>query len=56
MTDPRLIRLRVELYTAAQTLKGDAQREFTDLIREIAMVLELLPLSDAPTPEEARPL
>ncbi len=45
MTDPRIIRLRVELYTATQTLKGDDLREFTNLIREIAATpdLELTP-------------
>lgn len=41
MTDPRLIRLRVELYTAAQTLKGDHLKAFTDLIREVAYSLDL---------------
>ena len=41
MTDPRILRLRVELYTAAQTLKGDDLKAFTDLIREIAFALEL---------------
>lgn len=46
MTDPRILRLRVELYTAAQQLKGDDMREFTHLIREIAMVLRL-ELTDA---------
>lgn len=41
MTDPRILRLRIELYTAAQTLNGDDLKEFTDLIREIAMLLGL---------------
>jgi hypothetical protein len=41
MTDPRLIRLRVELYAAAQTLKGEDLAYFTDLIREIAVALGL---------------
>lgn len=41
MTDPRLIRLRVELYAAAQTLKGDDLAYFVDLIRGIAVALDL---------------
>jgi len=35
MPDPRLIRLRLELYTAAQTLKGDDAKYFWTLIDEI---------------------
>ena len=41
MTDPRIIRLRVELHTAAQQLKGDDLKAFTDLIREVAAMLDL---------------
>lgn len=41
MTDPRIIRLRIELYAAAQTLKGDDLKAFTDLVREIAYTLDL---------------
>lgn len=41
MPDLRIIRLRVELYAAAQLLKGDDLLEFTDLIREIAAQLNL---------------
>jgi hypothetical protein len=41
MTDPRILRLRVELYHAAQLLKGDDLREFTDLIREIAAMINI---------------
>lgn len=43
-TAAALVRLRVELYGAAQMLKGDDMAEFTTLIQEIATVLELLPL------------
>lgn len=43
-TAAALVRLRVELYSAAQMLKGDDLATFTELIREIATVLELLPL------------
>lgn len=46
-----LVRLRLELYGAVQMLKGDDMAEFTQLIREIATVLEILPLM----PMEARP-
>lgn len=42
-----LVRLRVELYCAARLLKGDALAHFTELIKEIAMVLELLPVSSS---------
>lgn len=41
MSDPRLIRMRVELYAAAQMLKGEDLAEFTKLIREIAEFLEI---------------
>lgn len=40
MTDPRLIRLRVELFTAAQTLKGEDLAEFKKLIREITEIFD----------------
>lgn len=53
MTDPRILRLRVELYTAAQTLKGDDLAAFTELIKEIAQLLELVPL--LPAAEQGRP-
>lgn len=39
-----LIRLRVELYGAAQILKGDHLVEFKQLIREIAQVLGIGPI------------
>ena len=35
MIDQRILRLRLELYTAAQTLKGDDAKEFWALIAEI---------------------
>jgi len=35
-----LLRVRAELYTAAQTLNGDELQQFHDLIREIHDVLE----------------
>ena len=39
--DIALMKLRVELYGAAQMLKGDALDEFKQLVREIAIVLDL---------------
>lgn len=36
--DPRLIRLRVELFSAAQTLRGDDLREFWTLIDEVSAI------------------
>lgn len=33
--DPRLLRLRAELYAAAQTLHGEDAKEFWRLIEEI---------------------
>lgn len=33
--DPRLIRLRMELFTAAQTLKGEDAKEFWQLINDV---------------------
>jgi len=44
-----LVRARAELYSAAQILKGEDLAEFTALIKEIAMVLDLIPLA-APVP------
>jgi hypothetical protein len=41
MDDPRLTRLRIELYTAAQTLKGEDAKEFWKLIDEILMLAPL---------------
>lgn len=38
--DQRLYRLRVELYTAAQTLKGDDLAYFTELIDEVAELVD----------------
>lgn len=38
MTDPRLIHLRMELYAAAQTLKGEDLEEFWKLIDEIVSI------------------
>ena len=35
--DPRLMRLRVELFTALQTLKGEDLEYFKDLVRDIAL-------------------
>ena len=35
MSDPRLLRLRMELYAAAQTLRGEDANDFWDLITEI---------------------
>ena len=40
-----LMRLRVELYGAAQLLKGEELADFTTLISEIAMVLNVEPRS-----------
>jgi hypothetical protein len=39
--DPRLLRLRVELYTAAQICKGEDLEYFKDLVREVHQVLDL---------------
>lgn len=39
MGDPRLVLLRVELYTAAQILKGEDLAEFQQLIGEIHDIL-----------------
>lgn len=39
--DHALVRLRVELYTAAQLLKGSQLEEFKQLIREMTQVLDL---------------
>lgn len=39
--DVALMKLRIELYGAAQLLKGDALEELKKLIREIYMVLDL---------------
>ena len=36
--DPRLLRLRVELYTAAQVLKGEDAAAFWQLIDEIQQI------------------
>ena len=38
MTDQRLFRLRIELYTAAQTLTGEDADYFWQLINEIALL------------------
>lgn len=38
--DPRLLRLRVELYTAAQTLKGDNLVYLSELMHELSVVLD----------------
>jgi len=51
--DHRLMRLRVELYTAAQALKGDDLKSFTDLIREIAMVLDIVRIPQAALSKES---
>ena len=40
--DPRLLRLRVELYTAAQMLEGEDLREFAALIREVVGFLRFV--------------
>lgn len=46
--EQKIALLRVQLYMAAQILKGDNLVAFTDLIREIAMLLDIVPLG-APT-------
>lgn len=43
-----LMRFRVELYAAAQLFKGDDLKEFTALIREIAAVLNVVPIGEFP--------
>ena len=47
--DPRLFRLRIELYTAAQSLEGEDAEAFWALIREIAE----MELVTRPRPSEA---
>lgn len=42
MSDPRLLRLRVELFTAAQMLKGEDLLEFWTLIDELNDMREAL--------------
>ena len=44
--DPRLFRLRIELYTAAQTLKGADADYFWRLIEEIQSIGAALGRSD----------
>ncbi len=39
--DPRLLRLRVELFTALQTLKGEDLKYFNELVRDIGQCVEL---------------
>ena len=45
--DPRLFRLRIELYTAAQSLRGEDAEAFWTLIREGAAI------ESAPRPRPA---
>ncbi len=47
MTDPRLFRLRVELYTAAQMLKGEDATYFWKLISEIVALRPRVPPRDS---------
>lgn len=42
--DPRLTRLRVELFTAAQTLKGEDLKYFHELVRDVAAICDIAPL------------
>lgn len=51
MSDPTLLRLRVELYTAAQTLEGEDADEFWALLDEV-LSIRVVP---APVPMTARP-
>lgn len=39
MTDPRILRLRIELYAAAQQLRGEDLAAFTTLIGEVGQAL-----------------
>lgn len=48
--DPRLFRLRIELYTAAQSLRGEDAEAFWTLIREVAAI----EIVTRPRPSEAR--
>lgn len=41
----KVLLLRVQLYAAAQLFKGEDLAAFTELIREIAMLLEIVPMS-----------
>ena len=43
MIDPRLFRLRLELFTAAQTLKGEDAEEFWRLLDEVLSIKALAP-------------
>lgn len=58
--DPRLLRLRVELFTAAQTLKGDDLKYFHELVHDVAQICDVVPLvNDAlkqATEAEAKPM
>lgn len=42
----QLLLMRVQLYAAAQLLGGEQLAEFKQLIREIAMTLEIIPYGD----------
>lgn len=57
VTDPRLVMLRVQLYTAMQTLRGeDDLGEFWALIRELASMMPdaaAVPHLTPPPPEAA---
>ena len=55
MTDPRLLRLRVELYTAAQSLTGEDAAEFWRLIDEIATTGRLQKLTESLAPPAPTP-
>ena len=47
-----LARLRVELFTAAQTLKGDDLATLRELVRDIAQVLDFDVMDERPAPRD----
>lgn len=54
MIDPRITRLRVELFTAAQTLQGESLAEFTAMIGDVAQALAIARDSGDPTAKAIR--
>ena len=44
--DPRLVRLRVELFTAAQSFRGEDLREFWKLIDDVSSIRALRETQD----------
>ena len=53
MIDPRVFRLRLELFTAAQTLKGEDAEEFWRLLDEVLSIKALAPEAERGRGEKA---